>query len=373
MSVMSEQSRRWASTMSGHLSDDPGFRTAHHPAVALRVSSGVFTREAREDEEERLLAPGATRSAGAGTRAVEEVADPWRTCFERDRDRILHSTAFRRLAGKTQVFIFPADHQRTRLTHALEVVQVATAISRACRLNVALTEAIALGHDCGHGPGGHASEEALSPFLPQGFDHAVWGADVTAVSLNLCAETLDGIRNHSWSRPSPATPEGEVVSLADRIAYCAHDLEDAVHAQIVTSDELPLLVAEHCGTSRGRQLDAFVTDVVTTTLSSGTVAISETMGEALEALRRFNYERIYLRQASIDQSSAVVELLRALVDHYVNHPAALPVGAELVPDDPDTIRAAVGYVSGMTDRFACTKAEELLGWSLPPWWESRIP
>ncbi len=359
--------------MRGHPNDDADLRTAHHPAVALGGSSGLFDREAREAEEEGLLAPGATRSVGAGGRAIEEPADPWRTCFERDRDRILHSTAFRRLAGKTQVFIFPADHQRTRLTHALEVLQVANAISRACRLNVALTEAIALGHDCGHGPGGHASEEALSPFLPEGFDHAVWGADVTAAPLNLCAETLDGIRNHSWSRPSPATPEGEVVALADRIAYCAHDLEDAVHAQIVTSDELPLLVAEYCGTSRARQLDAFVTDAVTTTLASDTVAISETMGEALEALRRFNYERIYLRQASLDQSSAVVDLLRALVDHYVGHPAALPAGAELVPDDPGTVRAAVGYVSGMTDRFACTKAEELLGWSLPPWWESRIP
>jgi dGTPase len=358
---MSEQSRRWASTMSGHLSDDPALRTAHHPIVHLAGSSTILDREAREAEEDWLLAPGATRSVGAGSRAIEELADPWRTCFERDRDRILHSTAFRRLAGKTQVFIFPADHQRTRLTHALEVEQVASAISRACRLNVALTEAIALGHDCGHGPGGHASEEALSPFLEEGFDHAVWGADVTAAPLNLCAETLDGIRNHSWSRPSPGTPEGEVVALADRIAYCAHDLEDAIHAQIVTSEELPPLVAEHCGNTRGRQLDAFVTDAVTTTLSTGTVAISETMGEALEVLRRFNYERIYLRQASLDQSSAVVELLRALVDHYTAHPRTLPLGAELVPGDQATVRAAVGYVSGMTDRFACTKAVELFG------------
>jgi len=358
--------------MRGHLSDDTAFRTAHHPAVPLGGSSGVLDRETREAEEERRLAPGATRSHGAGNRSIEELADPWRTCFERDRDRILHSTAFRRLAGKTQVFIFPADHQRTRLTHALEVAQVATAISRACRLNVTLTEAIALGHDCGHGPGGHASEEALSPFLNEGFDHAVWGADVTAASLNLCAETLDGIRNHSWSRPSPGSPEGEVVALADRIAYCAHDLEDAIHAQIVTSDELPAVVFEHCGTSRARQLHAFVTDAVTTTLSSGVVALSESMGETLEALRRFNFERIYLRQASIDQSAAVVNLLRALVDHYVNHPSVLPVGAELLPDDPDKVRAAVGYVSGMTDRFACTKAEELLGWSLPYWWEPRI-
>jgi len=211
----------------------------------------------------------------------------------------------------------------------------------------------------------------LSPFLPEGFDHAVWGADVTAAPLNLCAETLDGIRNHSWSRPSPATPEGEVVALADRIAYCAHDLEDAVHAQIVTSDELPPLVAEHCGTSRGSQLDAFVTDAVATTLSSGMVGISETMGEALESLRRFNYERIYLREASVDQSSAVVDLLRALVDHYVKHPSALPMRAELAPGDEETVRAAVGYVSGMTDRFACTKANELLGWLLPPWWSTN--
>jgi dGTPase len=373
---MSEQSRRWASTMRGHPSGEPGIRTAHDPPVSVEGAyvggpsfqgsagsgpPGVLDRETREAEEEWLLAPGATRSVGAGRRALEEVADPWRTCFERDRDRIMHSAAFRRLAGKTQVFIFPADHQRTRLTHALEVEQVATAISRACRLNMALTEAIALGHDCGHGPGGHASEEALSPFLPGGFDHAVWGADVTAAPLNLCAETLDGIRNHSWSRPTPATPEGEVVALADRIAYCAHDLEDAVHARIVTSDELPRLVSERCGVSRGRQLDAFVTDAVTTTLSSGKVAISEPMGEALEVLRRFNYERIYLRPASVEQSAAVVELLRALVEYYLADPRGLPGGTELAADDPETVRAAVGYVSGMTDRFACTRAVELFG------------
>ncbi|MFN5606050.1 MAG: HD domain-containing protein, partial [Actinomycetes bacterium] len=123
-----------------------------------------------------------------------------RTCFERDRDRILHAPAFRRLAGKTQVFVFPDDHQRTRLTHALEVAQVAVAVARPLGLNVALTEAIALGHDCGHGPGGHASEDALAPYVADGFDHAVWGADVTLSHLNLCRQTLDGIRNHSWSR-----------------------------------------------------------------------------------------------------------------------------------------------------------------------------
>ena len=348
--------------MSGH-SSDRGARTPHDPAVRLDGGFGVLDREGREAEEEWVLAPDATRSVGAGNRAIEEAPDAWRTCFERDRDRILHSTAFRRLAGKTQVFIFPADHQRTRLTHALEVAQVATAIARACRLNVVLTEAIALGHDCGHGPGGHASEEALSPFLAEGFDHAVWGADVTAVPLNLCSETLDGIRNHSWSRPTPATPEGEVVALADRIAYCAHDLEDALHAEIVGSEDVPLLVADRCGRGRGSQLDAFVTDVATTTLSSGVVAISEPMGEALEALRRFNYERIYLRPASVRQSETVVDLLRSLVGYYATHPEALPGGADLAPDELQAVGAAVGYVSGMTDRFACAQAVKLLSWS----------
>ena len=161
-------------------------------------------------------------------RRKEEEPDPWRTCFERDRDRILHAAAFRRLAGKTQVFVFPDDHQRTRLTHALEVAQVARGVASALGLNVALAEAIALGHDCGHGPGGHASEDALSPYVAEGYDHAVWGADVVLDPLNLCEETLDGIRNHSWSRPAPATPEGEVVSWADRVAYVCHDFEDAV-------------------------------------------------------------------------------------------------------------------------------------------------
>jgi dGTPase len=181
-------------------------RSAHEVPVRSGVFD-VFDREAREAAEDFWLAPAGTRAVAAGRRAVAEEPDDWRTCFERDRDRILHSAPFRRLAGKTQVFVFPADHQRTRLTHALEVAQVATAIARACRLNVALCEAIALGHDCGHGPGGHASEDALSPFLEGGFDHAAWGADVTAAPLNLCAETLDGIRNHSWSCPAPSTPE----------------------------------------------------------------------------------------------------------------------------------------------------------------------
>ena len=174
------------------------------------------------------------RPVGAGTRARDEEPDPFRLCFERDLDRIKHSHPWRRLAGKCQVFIAPEDdHLRTRLTHAVEVAQVATGIARVAGLCVPLTEAIALAHDCGHGPAGHASEEAFSPYVPGGYDHAVYGADVTLAPLNLCVETLDGVRNHSWRRPAPSTPEGEVVAWADRIAYVCHDFEDAVRAGIL--------------------------------------------------------------------------------------------------------------------------------------------
>src|SRR5258708_657030 len=231
MTEQTERARRWAATMEGHSS--AAVRTAHSDSSATVAPARRMDRDGREELEAAVLAPGATLAHGAGDRPRPEEPDDERTCFERDRDRILHSQPFRRLAGKTQVFVFPDDHQRTRLTHALEVAQVATAIARATRLNVALTEAIALGHDCGHGPGGHASEEALSPYLDGGYDHAVWGADVVPNPLNLFAERPAGIRNHSWSRPAPSTPEGAVVSWADRCAYTAHDLEDAARAGVV--------------------------------------------------------------------------------------------------------------------------------------------
>jgi dGTPase len=354
--------------MSGH-PGDAGVVRAHsgaEPSLTPRPARG---REEREQIEHALLQPGATRAHGAGERARPEEPDDERTCFERDRDRILHSSAFRRLAGKTQVFVYPADHQRTRLTHALEVAQVATSVARGCALNVALTEAIAIGHDCGHGPGGHASEEAFDAFLGEGYDHAVWGADVVLTPLNLCAQTLDGIRNHSWSRPAPATPEGVVVSWADRIAYTAHDLEDAVHAGIVSLDELPDDVVAVCGRTRREQLGTFVSELVRSTSQTGVIGLAPEVAQALAALRAFNYERIYTRPEALAQSAAVVRVLRALVEFYVSRPAALPADFQpealglqaLAPDDAAT-RAAVTYVGGMTDRYAFRTAVELLGW-----------
>jgi dGTPase len=369
--ILTDRALRWAETMAGHgsVTADP-VRHAHAQSTARLGAAAVLSRAEREQVEHASLAPCATRAVAGGDRERPEDPDPFRTCFERDRDRILHSAPFRRLAGKTQVFIFPDDHQRTRLTHALEVAQVATAIARACRLNVALTEAIALGHDCGHGPGGHASEDALSPYVAGGFDHAVWGADVVLRAANLCRETSDGIRNHSWNRPAPTTPEGEVVSWADRVAYVCHDFEDAVHAGIVTEEMLPESVRARCGRTRSRQLGAFINGVVSGTLSTGAVGMVEPVADALADFRACNYERIYLRPSSVEQGSAVISLLRALVEHFADRPNLLPAvgfpGLEAGSDD--AVRAAVTYVAGMTDRFACQTAIARLGWD-----RTRLP
>jgi dGTPase len=334
-----------------------GTATAHAGSPALGPVAPL-TRSERERRADLDLAPGATRPVGAGHRARPEAPDPWRTCFERDRDRVRHAAAFRRLAGKTQVVVFPADHQRTRLTHALEVAQIALAVARALRLDEPLVEAIALGHDCGHGPGGHASEAALSPYVPGGYDHAEWGADVVLEPLNLCVETLDGIRNHSWSRPAPSTPEGEVVAWADRIAYVCHDFEDAVASGILRPSALPDQVRRVCGASRSAQIDRFVRGVVDGTTRSGHVAMDTEGAEALAAFRHFDYERIYLRPESVDQSEAVVRLLRALVEHVAERPELLPSA-----DVDDPLTAAVTFVAGMTDRYACQRADEWLGWT----------
>ena len=334
------------------------FGVAHE---AIKVGPGGATsRQEREAAEVESLAPFATRAAGAGHRAVAEEPDRFRTCFERDLDRIQHSRPFRRLAGKCQVFIAPDDdHLRTRLTHAVEVTQVAVSIARPLGLNPALTAAAAMAHDCGHGPAGHASEEALSPYLDGGYHHAVYGADVVLAPLNLCVETLDAVRNHSWNRPAPSTPEGELVAWADRIAYVCHDFEDAVSAGIVGRDDLPPEVAEVVGRDRRTQLHRFVTAMIETVATAGVVGLRRDEADALDGFRAFNFDRIYLRPASVDQAQRVILLLRALTDWFIEHP--------LAPTE-DPVAEAVRYVSGMTDRFALRLAVDVLGWD-----RSRLP
>ena len=352
--------KAWAATMAGH--SDGDLVRAHSGSQARPGPGPIVRRELREQRERATLRPGSAFAEGAGNRAVPEDPDDQRTCFERDRDRIVHSTAFRRLAGKTQVVVFPTDHQRTRLTHALEVAQVATSIARGVGVNITLAEAIALGHDCGHGPGGHASEDAFDVFISEGYDHGPWGADVVLQSLNLCAETLDGIRNHSWSRPAPRTVEGHIVSWADRIAYCAHDLEDAVRAGIVALDDLPSEIVEVCGRTRRQQLNTFVRAVVRAVEEHGEVGMASNEASALAALRAFNYERIYVRPASLAQSRAVIEVLHALVEYYSEHPGLISDGPEAEPQSDLAVRAAVAYVAGMTDRYAFDMAIRHLRW-----------
>ncbi len=336
---------------------------AHAPLRVTDDGQVLPERVAREDHDDRVLSAHATRARGAGRRAVAEPPDRFRTCFERDLDRIQHSKAFRRLAGKCQVFVAPEDdHLRTRLTHAIEVCQVAVSIARPVGLNVALTAAAATGHDCGHGPAGHASEGALSPFVEGGYHHAVYGADVVLAPLNLCTETLDAIRNHSWNRPAPLTPEGEVVAWADRIAYVCHDFEDAVDAGLVTADELPADVAEVVGGDRRSQLHGFITAMVDTIAETGIVALRRPEADALAAFRAFNYERIYLRPESVDQAERAARLIASLAELYLANPSLLPESTGLVPGSPEATAAAVRYVSGMTDRFAHRAALDHLGW-----------
>ncbi|HVL03596.1 MAG TPA: HD domain-containing protein [Acidimicrobiales bacterium] len=339
-------------------------QVAHGALVVGPAPVALVERGAREEAEDLTLAAGATRATGAGRRGRTEAPDRFRTCFERDLDRIHHSRPFRRLAGKCQVFIAPDDdHLRTRLTHAIEVAQVAASIARGAGLNVALATAAATAHDCGHGPAGHASEEALSPFVEGGYHHAVYGADEVLAPLNLCVETLDAVRNHSWNRPPPSTPEGEVVAWADRIAYVCHDFEDAVDAGIVAAVDLPAEVAEVVGTTRSRQLGAFIDAVLATIADTGTVALRQPEAGALAALRAFNYERIYLRPEATEQAERVIRLLRSLTEWFVANPRR--TGEETgspPPGTPDAVAGAVLYVSGMTDRFALNLAVEHLGW-----------
>ncbi|NNN21217.1 MAG: HD domain-containing protein [Acidimicrobiales bacterium] len=368
LNLIADRNLIWASS-NGQKSTSSKYLLAHRDENELAgIGFGIrrLKRTDKEFKEKLILSKAATFAEGAGNRRYSEIPDEERTCFEKDRDRILHSTAFRRLAGKTQVFIFPKDHQRTRLTHALEVSQVALSISNALGFNSDLCEAIAIGHDCGHGPGGHASEDALSIFLEEGFDHAPFGALKTLSPLNLCVETLDGIANHSWSRPSPYTPEGRVVSWADRIAYVCHDFEDAHLSGIVKVADLPKEVSKFAGKTKTQQLDTFIRSIIESTYTTGQITMDLDTAEILNIFRAFNYEHIYMRKESIEQNNAVIRLLRSLVEYFEKHPdkcGYFHKEDEHISLEDDPLSNAVSFVAGMTDRFACNIAREVLNWT----------
>lgn len=339
-----ERHGRWLATSHGH--DDQlfdGARTPHHNGHVVTLQIGKpLSRVQRERAEDSYMRGGATRARKAGERVITEEPDPYRTCYEVDRDRITDSPQFRRLAQVKQAFLFPAPTQRTRLDHTLEVAGIARRIATPLRLNATLAEAIALGHDCGHAPGGHAGEDALSPYVEQEFDHAVWGADETLPSLNLCTETLDGIRNHSWSRPCPSTPEAQVVSIADRVAYVTHDLEDArtIGIDWVTPDAARIL-----GDEPTQWRDALIGDAIVTTARFGAVSISPEALTALGSLRSLCNKAIYMRPASEAENAAIVDVIRFVVESLV--------------EDHEPLGVAVRRVAAMTDREVCDRAVEL--------------
>jgi dGTPase len=328
------------------------------------MSDGGFwlrTRLDAERLEDELLAPAATRSAASMGRAAPEEPDEWRTAFERDRDRIVHSKAFRRLKHKTQVFINPEDdHFVTRLTHTLQVTQIGAAISRYLSLNVPLTEAIALGHDVGHSPFGHTGEQALSEFVEGEWRHSEQSGRIFEVlePLNLTAEVLDGIVAHPWKvEVPPGTPEGRIVRFADRIAYLAHDALDAVRAGILTPGDFPPRALDALGEPGREWVEAMITSVVNESMASDEIAMSEDTLDVLLELRSFMFDNVYLRGDAESQRRRAREIIRDLVGYYRDHPDEIPETYR--HSDADSLTQVLDYVSGMTDRYALRVHDEL--------------
>ena len=321
------------------------------------------TRPEAERREHDLLSPAATRSTTSRGRNLPEAPDPFRTAFERDRDRILHSKAFRRLKHKTQVFINPdGDHYVTRLTHTLQVTQIGRSLAVTLGLNESLTEAICLGHDVGHSPFGHLGESALTPYVVGEWHHAAQSVRVFEVlePLNLTWEVRDGIRGHSWKiDPPPATPEGMVCRFADRIAYLTHDVDDAVRAGVIQYRDLPGEAIDAFGEPGSEWIGSMIEAVAAASVRRGEVTMDPGHLDAMNVLRDFMFARVYLRPDVDDQRDEVIAIVRYLVDHYMTHP-------DQVPDSyrhhgADAATAAIDYVSGMTDRFAIREHQRLTG------------
>jgi len=321
------------------------------------------TRQEAERGERDLLSPAATRSTASRGRNLPEEPDPYRTAFERDRDRILHSKAFRRLKHKTQVFINPdGDHFVTRLTHTLQVTQIGRSIAVTLGLNESLTEAICLGHDAGHAPFGHIGEDALTPYVAGEWHHAAQSVRVFEVlePLNLTWEVRDGVRAHSWKiDPPPATPEGTVCRFADRIAYLTHDVDDAVRAGVIRYGDLPAGAIDAFGDPGSEWIGSMIEAVATESVRTGEVSMGAHLLDAMNVLRDFMFERVYLRSEVDAQRDEAITVIRDLVDHYVSHPDEVPDSYR--HHGADDVTAAIDYVSGMTDRFAIREHDRLTG------------
>lgn len=335
--------------------------------MKIRVREEVWERQ--------YLSPYATLSEAGRGRVYPELECEVRTVFQRDRDRLLHSKAFRRLMGKTQVFISPTgDHYRTRLTHTLEVAQISRTVARALRLNEALTEAIALGHDLGHTPFGHAGESALNHLLVSGFRHNEQSLRVVDVvehsreqfiGLNLSYEVRDGILCHTGEQ-LPSTLEGAVVRLCDRIAYINHDIDDAIRAGLLREEDLPSECQEVLGTGRQRRIDSMVKDVITNSWEKPEISMSRSVNDATHRLREYLFENIYVTHSADQEKKKIHGIISSLFNFYLHNPLYLPEEWKEGRED-EAPRLVADYIAGMTDRYAVAEYERLFlpkAWSL---------
>jgi len=326
-------------------------------------------KEQQIEFEEKFLCFNAAKSNATRGRKREEIPCKIRTEFQRDRDRILHSKAFRRLKHKTQVFISPlGDHYRTRLTHTLEVSQISRTIARALRLNEDLAEAIALGHDLGHTPFGHTGEEVLNSLLEEGFRHNEQSVRVAEVieDLNLTTETLDGILNHT-GQVKPITLEGQIVKISDRIAYLNHDIDDAIRANILNETDLPEKIIKILGNTTNERITTMVLDMVENSRAKEEISMSKECSEALIELRTWMFSNIYANSPAKSEEHKAQLIVTALFNYYCSN-------FELIEDasknkDSSIKRVVADYIAGMTDRFAIQKYVENF---IPSSWNGEI-
>lgn len=325
-------------------------------------------REEIEEREFQMLAPRATKSQGA-KRARPEQEDPLRTAFQRDRDRIIHSKCFRRLKHKTQVYIAPGDHYRTRMTHTLEVGQIGRTVARALRLNEDLVEAIAMGHDVGHTPFGHVGEYALRDLVGH-FNHNEQSLRMVEVlekdgqGLNLTEEVRDGILGHTGPH-IPVTLEGQIIRIADRVAYLCHDYDDAHRAGMLTADALPDEVKEYMGTTPSKMITAMVRDMVEASWDAPAITMSPVMTDVMNSFRRFMFERVYMAPALMPDRKKAAHVVKYLFYHYVDNPELLR--HEVGHDKIVSLTDIVDYVAGLTDNYAI---KQFKAFYIPRLWDT---
>lgn len=333
----------------------------------MKEWSAMTIREQIEEREAKFLSPHAALSKNSQGREKPDEPCSLRTCYQQDRDRILHSKAFRRLKDKTQVFLAPEGaHYRTRLTHTLEVQQIARTVARALRLNEDLTEAIALGHDLGHTPFGHAGERVLNELCPEGFNHYAQGLRVVerlekgGKGLNLTKEVRDGIFQHRIDG-SPMTLEGKVVQLCDKIAYTSHDIDDAMRAGLLSEEMLPREYTAVLGHSVRERLDTMVRGIIDYSLNQGRVEMAPRIKEAVMGLRNFMFNHVYLHSVAKEEEGKAQDLLRSLYGYYITHDQELPheyVEAVWIYNESWS-RAVCDYIAGMTDDYAISRYQKL--------------